>query len=212
MGNEFFKALAIAFQQLHTTVVKASSLRLRSGREFSLLRPDFVGVPLGDMVGALAFKCRFSGQVQRFWTVAQHLLLCDVVAQSDGLNAEQRLPVVLHDLHECVTGDVSRPMRAVCPQFQRIEAGCQRAIGRAFRVDFDAFGAIVDEIDDAVLWFEQRNLGVLPPIPPTNVRDVTGICREAFDDLIALSPANVQTRLTGLIASLTLSTGRELCG
>lgn len=60
---------------------------------------------------SLARIDRFTGHAQRPYSVAEHsLLVCDIVA-CQGLDADAQLLALMHDAHECLTGDVSSPVK-----------------------------------------------------------------------------------------------------
>jgi uncharacterized protein len=133
-----------------------NTIRLRSGRYFDFLAPDPSQFTLADIGGALSKICRFGGQIDRFYSVAEHLVECARQAEEDGLNRGEKLAVFCHDFHEAFIGDVVKPLKIMFPDFSRLEDHIDAAIEEKFGVDFQANLHVVKEIDRAMLIAERR--------------------------------------------------------
>lgn len=73
-----------------------------SGREVSPTR----GVPsIEDLALSLSRQPRFGGMCRRHWTVIDHSLFVQKLAERDGQSASLQLALLLHDAHEW-TGDI----------------------------------------------------------------------------------------------------------
>lgn len=60
---------------------------------------------------SLAQINRFTGHATRPYSVAEHsMLVCDIVAGM-GLSPAAQLAALMHDAHECLTGDVASPIK-----------------------------------------------------------------------------------------------------
>lgn len=67
--------------------------------------------PIDVVAHSLAHINRFTGHATRPYSVAEHsMLVCDAVAGM-GLSAHAQLAALMHDAHECLTGDVATPVK-----------------------------------------------------------------------------------------------------
>jgi hypothetical protein len=65
--------------------------------------------PIGQIARQLSQLCRYAGATPGHYSVARHsLLVADFVADT-GAGSEVELLALLHDAHECWTGDILRP-------------------------------------------------------------------------------------------------------
>jgi hypothetical protein len=63
--------------------------------------------PAEQIARQLGKLCRYAGATPDWWSVARHSLLVAALAPDDPAH---RLAALLHDAHECWTGDILRPM------------------------------------------------------------------------------------------------------
>lgn len=103
-----------------------------------ILNPDPDTIRLDDMMLALSRQNRYNGHTSCPVSVLRHLVLCDAIAgHLDMEDPLQRLAVILHDGHEYVIGDMSRPMKRLIVNklghdlVGEIEHGLDQAIGAA---------------------------------------------------------------------------------
>lgn len=93
-------------------------LLTHTGREHYLCGPSAThpdNVPsLAEIAHALAHINRYTGHAARAYSVAEHSLLCADIARSEfDADAGGQLAALLHDAHECITGDVASPIKQV---------------------------------------------------------------------------------------------------
>ena len=88
--------------------------RMLSGRRLDLLDPSPVDVEMEDIAHGLSRVARWNGQTSGDWayTVAQHSLLVEAIANHRGLARRWRLAALLHDAPEYVIGDLITPFKA----------------------------------------------------------------------------------------------------
>ncbi len=98
-------------------------IMLASGALFDILDPEGSDFTLQDIAHGLGRVCRFAGQSSRFYSVAEH---CVHVARLVPL-AHARA-ALLHDASEAFIGDVTRPLKALLPDYREIEARIEDAI------------------------------------------------------------------------------------
>ncbi|HXW28818.1 MAG TPA: HD family hydrolase [Xanthobacteraceae bacterium] len=88
-----------------------------SGRRLDLLDPSPLDIEIEDIAHGLARVARWNGQTRgaHIFSVAQHTLLVEVIAQQLWPNIDRRLrlAVLLHDSPEYVIGDLISPFKVV---------------------------------------------------------------------------------------------------
>lgn len=134
------------------------SLRLRSGRYFNLLDPHPDQFTLTDIAGALAKLCRYGGQINQFYSVAEHCVWCARVARYDGRSNDIVKAVFLHDAAEAFCGDVIRPLKLLLSEYKIVEKRVESAIAQKYGVDFAAAAEYIDEIDLSMMILEKNTL------------------------------------------------------
>lgn len=125
-----------------------------TGVKFDLLNPTPDQVVLEDIAVALSRQARFNGHTKRFYSVAEHSLIgANLLAQSDD---EMALEFLLHDAHEAYIGDMARPLKSLCPDFQAIEQQIDYVIRQRFGLKLSCPPAVktMDRILLATEWRE----------------------------------------------------------
>ncbi|MGD0420304.1 MAG: hypothetical protein ABSA68_12120 [Xanthobacteraceae bacterium] len=127
------------------------AIMLRSGVWFDFCAPASSDFTIEDVAHGLANICRYSGQCTDFYSVAEHSILVSETAKGFEFEA------LLHDAAEAFTGDITRPLKQLLPEYKKIEANVQRII-------LDRFGVIgpmppqVKQADLRVLAAEQKQI------------------------------------------------------
>ena len=123
------------------------------GNRFYLTRPHIDDVAIEDIAHGLAYQCRFNGQTQDFYSVAQHsLIVMQIVPE------EYRLAALLHDAAEAYLGDMVKPLKNLFPEFSTIEARVMEIIGHRFGVDLANLHPSIKQADRIALATEKRDL------------------------------------------------------
>lgn len=138
--------------------INGSKIRLRSGRYFDLAEPQPDQFTLKDIAGALSKICRFGGQCEKFYSVAEHSFNCAYIAARDRRSEEAQKACLMHDAAEAFVGDCVRPLKMLLTDFKTIENGIAAVIAQKFQIDFETHRAVVTEIDNAMLFHEKRYL------------------------------------------------------
>lgn len=89
-----------------------------TGREHYLSGPSAThpdNVPsLSEIAHSLAHINRYNGHANRAYSVAEHSLLCMVIARQEfGAGVDGQLAALMHDAHESITGDTTSPAKQV---------------------------------------------------------------------------------------------------
>lgn len=105
-----------------------------TGQQVSLLHPSPEQISLEDIAKALSKLCRFGGQLNSFYSVAQHsVLVCQLAP------AELRAYALMHDATEAYVGDVIKPLKVVIGDvYRQVEERFHRAICERFGFDAGA--------------------------------------------------------------------------
>lgn len=123
----------------------------RSGKHFNFEPPyEF---DISDIAFALSRICRFTGHVD-FYSVAQHSVLASFLVPS-----HLALEALLHDAHEAYVGDVSAPLKALLPDYRRVEKRIEMALRQQWNLPFQT-SAQVKNADLVMLATERRDLGL----------------------------------------------------
>ncbi len=115
-------------------------------------------VKLIDVAHSLSQQCRFNGHTTKFWSVAQHSILCANLA-----TPEAKRFALFHDAAEAFVGDMIRPLKyngeTMGKQFKAVEAGVMHAVNQAFGLVWtDGIHAEVDRVDNLALVIEATYL------------------------------------------------------
>jgi len=123
-----------------------------SGLYFNFHQPEPSMVDIHDIAHGLSHVCRFAGQCNRFYSVAEHS-----VYVSQVLPPHLQLYGLLHDASEAYVGDVTAPLKRLLMNYKLIEDRAQKAI-------LDRFGLLdiprpeIKEADLRMLATEQLQL------------------------------------------------------
>ena len=143
----------------------------RSGRRVALLNPSPSQIAIGDIAHGLAHQCRFNGQTNKFYSVAQHSVLVASI-----LPRELRLAGLLHDASEAYLGDIVQPLKELLPDYQAIEAKFCEVLGTRFNVDLQPNDAI-KHADLVVLATERRDLMPMDTADWSSIAGITPLIR-----------------------------------
>lgn len=126
-----------------------------TGRRFFPLRPTIGDLSITDIAHALAMKCRFTGHVSTFYSVAEHSVHC-----SRNVPNKHALWALLHDAAEAYLPDVARPIKGRLyvgitePMVPGIEGQSGFGIGMTFAA-----------AEDELLKVVARRFGLAWPMP-----------------------------------------------
>ena len=137
-----------------------------------VLNPDPKRIRIQDVAHALAFLCRFNGHVRFHYSVAQHsLLVATLVAERHG--PRFALTALMHDAPEAFLGDLISPLKALLPDFKRIEEGLARTMAGKFGLVFPEppevkaadLAILAAERDQVIAPTDRTAWRELPPAP-----------------------------------------------
>lgn len=131
----------------------------RSGRHFDFADPQPDQIDIIDIAWGLSKECRFAGQCLGFYSVAQHSELASHIVP-----AEFALEALLHDASEAYCKDIPMPLKAMLPDYKRIEQRVDHAIRAVFGLP-PVCSPEVKRADLILLATERRDLMPLDPEP-----------------------------------------------
>jgi hypothetical protein len=137
-----------------------------TGREHYLSNPPTThtaNVPsLREIAHSLAQINRFTGHCSRPYSVAEHSLLVARIAADDfDASPAVQLAALMHDAHECITGDVASPVKALLGQvWADFEDAQQKHLLQAYQLDrvFEIHHRLIKQCDLIALATERRDL------------------------------------------------------
>lgn len=144
-----------------------SSINALSGWPIDLLNPHPDSIRIEDIAAGLSKICRFSGQIEHFYSVAQHSVLV-----ASLLPAHLKLQGLLHDATEAYLGDVTSPLKKLLKDYKPIENNFHKVIAGKFGLPI--------ELDHEVHAADMMALAIEVPalVSPTTYRF------ECIDDLV----------------------------
>lgn len=155
------------------TVSQNTCVETFSGRlvDVMALRPG--DVDLLDIAVSLSRQCRFNGHCRFFYSVAQHSVLCSHAPLPVGAgedSAAARMALLLHDAGEAYLGDITRPIKHLCPALIARERSVLLVVlaRLAPGVVYSRHADLVRGVDRRMLATEKRDLmgAVAWPGPP----------------------------------------------
>lgn len=153
-----------------------STIRLVSGTYLDLRQPDPAAITLFDVSLPLSHLCRFGGQTERFYSVAEHSVACAHQALREGLPRSVQLACLMHDAAEAFIGDVVKPLKLLIePLYGPIEERIEAAIAARFGIDFETTADDWKRIDRTLLIAERRALFAADGVKWTGEDDVARI-------------------------------------
>jgi hypothetical protein len=96
-----------------------------------LLDPSEDEIFIEDIANSLAKQCRYNGNIQEHYSVAEHSVILSHMVE------EHQLEALMHDAAEAYISDIARPVQEAlgydaCEKYKAIEAGLLHAIGKKY--------------------------------------------------------------------------------
>jgi hypothetical protein len=121
-----------------------------SGKYFHYLEDNPQNIKIEDIAHGLSNLCRYSGQCNSLYTVAQH---CCIV--SDLAEKGFRLEGLMHDAAEAYMGDIPRPVKNLVPEIKILEKKVFRQIAKEFNLKYP-ISSVIELLDTRVMLAEAR--------------------------------------------------------
>lgn len=101
---------AVASSIAHHSDELPPSISTHTGLLFNYYAPE---VNLTDVAHGLSNTCRFSGQTDRYYSVAEHSILVAAIVFNQTSDHFLALAALWHDAHEAYVGDIPTPLKRV---------------------------------------------------------------------------------------------------
>lgn len=151
-----------------------------TGKQFTPLAPRAEDVCIEDIAHALSMKCRYTGHVREFYSVAQHCILV-----SRLVSTAFALPALLHDAGEAYLPDIAAPIKG--------------SIGNA---DGEPFSVIEARVLDAI--FGALGISALRSVAESEQVKTADLAMLAAEVRDLMGPAPADWGLTVPAASLAV--------
>lgn len=180
--------------------VKDPSITTYTNKEFFLTRPTPEIICIEDIAHGLSNICRYVGQCQPFYSVAEHSIrmawLVDSIRNWEDPDEYRnaQLAALLHDSAEAYIGDVSSGLKHLFPRLMEIE-------DRILATVLDMYGVkMIPEIKDLDVTIRVTEVMNLLP------RGHAGWSfedPESYEPIIPWSPQIAETSFLGMFKELT---------
>ncbi|PSR53888.1 phosphohydrolase [Adhaeribacter arboris] len=109
-------------------------IKTYSGLQVELLEPRADQIELEDIAHGLAMKCRFSGQTNQFYSVAEHSVRVAYLLLEMYQNPLLAMAGLMHDAAEAYLPDIATPLKRIIQGFHVIEEGLMQVITLKFKL------------------------------------------------------------------------------
>lgn len=124
-----------------------------TGGVFHYENPGAEDIDIRDIAAGLSNICRFGGQLEKHYSVADHSILV-----SQLVAPEHKLQALLHDAPEAYLGDIPTPLKGLLGKaYSDLEEKAWAAVAERFGVPVELHQSVKDA-DAAVLRWEARLL------------------------------------------------------
>lgn len=132
-------------ENLHTP----DCIRTVSGVYVNVFKPDPDMFNLNDIAHALSQIPRFGGHLPKFYSVAQHSIMCALAIEDESL----RFDALMHDAAEAYLLDMPGPIKRRMKWYKKKEAAIMRILAKKFGFTYPKHPE-VDLIDKQMLQAE----------------------------------------------------------
>lgn len=102
-------------------------LETMTGIRFNPKYPEF---DIEDIAHGLSNICRFGGQSQEFYSVAEHSIIVSHLTDGNPLEG------LLHDASEAYLMDIPSPIKATLPDYKRLEGYIQKMLCQEYGIQY----------------------------------------------------------------------------
>lgn len=122
------------------------------GKYFDYREPEEYHYEILEIAHALSHQARFTGHTFFHYSVAQHSVLVAKLVPP-----ELKLTALLHDASEAYLVDIPRPLKALLPDYVRLEERTMSAIAKYYGLIFP-FPEAIKRADNMLLLAEKQQL------------------------------------------------------
>lgn len=140
---------------------ESSWIDTKSRKIVNFLNIEHGSIRMDDIATGLSNTCRFAGQIEEFYSVAEHSVLVYRYCKSklSGLSPDLFLSVLcsalMHDAPEAYLGDVTTPLKMLCPGFKIIESELEGVVRDTFGLETPFDHHMIKTADRALFEIER---------------------------------------------------------
>ena len=131
--------------------INRNAILLHSGVLFDVFNPKKEDIKIEDIAHALSNICRYGGHSPKFYSVAQHSVLCSL----KGVTPQEQMECLCHDFSEAYLVDLPSPIKKNMPIYVEIENNLLKLIYERYNLNFPLSDR-VHKIDKQILKFEYK--------------------------------------------------------
>lgn len=90
-----------------------------------------------EIIHCLSMICRYNGFVKHFYSVAEHTVLVTEIAEALHDDVVIPFAALFHDAAEAYIGDISKPLKDLLPDYQRLESHIESCVQTRFGLPKD---------------------------------------------------------------------------
>lgn len=137
------------FSGAHQIAKDGLFIELSDGERWYPARDDNE-ITIEALAHGMSNLCRFTGHCAFFYSIAEHSVKVSYLVES--------LTGLLHDAHEVVTNDLSKPVKVyIGGSYGELEDKCERQVATLFGLDFP-HGPVIKEADILMVLIESFDL------------------------------------------------------
>lgn len=106
-----------------------------SGNNFYYTDIRKENISIDDVFQSLPRLNRFVGHSARAYSVGEHSIYCEMMANKLGFSTRERLLTLIHDFTEAYVGDCPAPLKRLLPEFDAIEKEVELAICKHLEIE-----------------------------------------------------------------------------
>lgn len=110
---------------------QVSGIETAYGHKFDMFNIDPEALDIRDIAHALSMNCRFTGHTSKFYSVAEHSVLCSYIVPE-----KYALQALMHDASEAYIADVASPIKKHLSNYKELEDTIMIAIAKKFKFDY----------------------------------------------------------------------------
>ena len=110
--------------------INPNAILIHSGILFDVFKPNEEDIRIDDIAHSLSNICRYGGHSPKFYSVAQHCVIC---SYKEG-SIKEKIEFLLHDASEAYLADMPRPVKRNMQNYVEMEDNLLGLIFKKFNL------------------------------------------------------------------------------
>ncbi len=167
-----------------------SEIMTVSGKTLGYYNGSYEAIDIEDIATGLSNICRFAGQVEQFYSDAEHSVNVALEVYSKTSNARAAMQALFHDASEAYMNDCPAPLKnCIGNQFREIETRIQNLVMDVLHIDRYSLSPEIKEADRRWAVTEKN---ILQPESPKWGGDWMHVRPYPVNELACLSPSEAR--------------------